>query len=299
MSHKNLLQLLGLTLVMVLLVGCGNSLATIEPTSTPTLISPTHTLEPPTATLTPLPPTDTPTLEPPTTPSTPTPLNETLEQSNEVTFKTPEEAITYYFEGVAQADTDKILQAFAVSEMSEEFRFELQTERMGGAFVPLVSLSPADYRLYVETNKILLSAQILNRVKIFAYSLLSDEETDEGKTLILDAERMKNFVQDVNPERLAELEVQKIGPPNKEIMETPQYQEGAASFAATYGADESTERVALFSFEGSTYYLGFRLLRYGENWKISEQLSPLADTNVTGAPQETTVEAFSAMIGRD
>jgi len=63
-----------------------------------------------------------------------------------------------------------------------------------------------------------------------------------------------------------------------------------------YGADESTERVALFSFEGQDHYVGFMLLRYGDNWKISRQDSPLAGTNALGVPQKTTPAEFKKLI---
>jgi hypothetical protein len=283
MRLLNLLQLFSLTLVIVFLAGCGNSLVPVEPTAT-------STPEPSTATPTPVPPTNTPTSLPPT----PTP-----DQVHEMVFKTPEEAIIHYFEGMAQADTDKIFQTCAINEMSEKFRFDLYTERVR-ALMPILSLSPTDYPLYVETNKIQRSAQIFNRVKIFAFSLLSSEEVGEGKTIIIeDAERINNFMQDVDPRRLAQLEVEKIGLPDEALMNSDRYLKNAAALASIYGADESTERVALFSFEQNYYYLGFTLLRYGENWKISDQFSPLAGTNNSGAPEKTTVEEFEGMINGD
>jgi hypothetical protein len=216
--------------------------------------------------------------------------------ASDVVFKTPEETITHYFEGVAQADARKILQACAINEMGEKFRFDLYTERMG-VLLPTQSLSPTDYALYVENNKVQLSAQIFNRVRIFAYSLLSSEEVAEGMTIVIDAERTNNFMKDVDPQRLARLEVKKIGLPDKTLMNNARYLENATKIASIYGADESTERVALFLFEQNHYYLGFTLLRYGEDWKISSQVSPLANTNGLGAPQKTTVEEFESMIG--
>ena len=41
------------------------------------------------------------------------------DQASNVVFKTPEEAITSYLEGVAQSDFHKISQACAINEMSE------------------------------------------------------------------------------------------------------------------------------------------------------------------------------------
>jgi hypothetical protein len=213
-------------------------------------------------------------------------------------FETPEQAITHYFEGLAEADAEKILQACAIDEMSEKFRFDLYTERLR-ALLPTQSLAPADYPFYVETNKMQLTAQTFGRVKIFAYSLLSSEEVDTGMTIVIDTERTNNFMRDVDPEKLAQVKIQKIALPDEALMNEDRYQKNAATIASIYGADESTERVALFSFRSSYYYVGFTLLRYGEGWKISNQSSPIAGTNAIGAPEKTTKQEFESMINGD
>jgi hypothetical protein len=216
-------------------------------------------------------------------------------------FKTPEDAITHYFAGVAQSDVQKIKQAFAIDEMSEKFKFDQYAARLR-AFLPTLSQSPAEYPLYVEANKLQLSSQIFNRVKMFAYSLLSNEDVAEGATVVLGADastRMQQFIEDVDPKRLAQLELKKIGLPDKQLMSNARYLENAAKLAGVYGADEATERVALFSFEGNDYYLGFSLLRYGDNWKISSQVSPLSGASALGTPQPITVEEFEKMINSD
>jgi PBP1b-binding outer membrane lipoprotein LpoB len=213
-------------------------------------------------------------------------------------FKTPEDAITHYFQGLAQSDFNKISQACAINEMSEKFKFDLYTERLG-YLIPFQAQAPAEYPLYVEINKTQLSSQIFSRVRIFAYSLLSDEKVAEGKVVQIDAERTAAFMKDVDPKRLSGLELKKIGLPNKSLMSNAKYLENADKMARAYGADESTERVALFSFGGNDYYVGFTLLRYGDNWKIRDQTSPLANTNALGAPEKTTAEGFERMINGD
>jgi hypothetical protein len=128
---------------------------------------------------------------------------------------------------------------------------------------------------------------------------LSSEEVDEGKTIMMDAERTNSFMKDVDPKRLSSLEIKKIGLPNETLMNSAKYLENADKLARIYGADESTERVALFSFEQNNYYLGFTLLRYGDNWKISSQTSPMSNANALGAPEKTTVEEFERLINGD
>ena len=223
------------------------------------------------------------------------------EQAGSLVFKTPEESITSYLEGVAQGDIQKILQACAINEMSEKFKFDLYTERMGGSFLPAQSLSPTGASFYVEMNKMQLTAQIINQVKIFTYDLLSREKLNDGSLVTkMDAEGINNFMKDVDPKRLSSLAIKKIGLPDKTRMTGAKYLENAVKSALVYGADDSTERVALFSFEQNYFYLGFTLLRYGENWKINSPTSMLADIKYgTGVLQKTTVDEFESMINGD
>ena len=217
-----------------------------------------------------------------------------LDQASEVAFKTPEEAITYYLDGIAQNDIRKILQASAVNEMGGKFKFDLYVERLG-AINPRDDLSPTEYPFYSEINKMNISSEILNQVKNLSYSLLSSEKMD-GSTFPADAERANRFIKEVDPQRLSRLEIKKISLPDKTVMNDARYLEIAAKDARSYGADELTERLVLFSFEQNYYYLGFTLLRYGANWKISSQVSPIGDTNPLGMAKKTTEEGFESVI---
>ncbi len=220
-------------------------------------------------------------------------LTDSREQLADVSLKTPEEAVTHYLGGVAQNDVRKILQASAINEMGGNFKFALYAERL--RVINPTYLSPAEYPLYAEINKAQLSSQILNQVKNLSYSLLSGEKM-EGGIIQADAERVSRFIKDVDPQRLSKLEIKKIDLPNKKVMAEAGYLENAARVAKGYGADESTERVVLFSFEQNYYYLGFTLLRYGTNWKIANQVSQLAGTSVLGAAQGITEAEFERII---
>jgi hypothetical protein len=63
-----------------------------------------------------------------------------------------------------------------------------------------------------------------------------------------------------------------------------------------YGAGEFTERLALVEFEGTDYVVGFSLLRYGDDWRVLDQSSPLAGLSPLGIPERSTKEGFQSMI---
>lgn len=225
------------------------------------------------------------------------PIATAQDQSSDVSFKTPEEAVTFYMQAVAQGDVSKIMQACAIDEMSENFRFDLYTDRIK-ALMPQ-SPAPSDYPFYAEMNKAQFSWQILFQAKNLAYGFLTPQQEllDGRPVLNMDSEATASFMNEVNPERLAQLEVAKIGLPHPEIAHTERSQEYWNIHAQIYGADELTERVVLLRFEGDYYYVGFALLRYGENWKISNAASAMGSTNALGAPQRTTEAEFEQLIG--
>ena len=225
------------------------------------------------------------------------PIATAQDQTSDVSFKTPEEAITFYIQGVAQGDVPKLMQACAIDEMSERFRFDLYVNRLQ-ALTPQAP-APSDYPFYAEMNKAQFSWQILFQARNLAYGLLTTEEgVLEGRTVIYkDPEETTRFMNEVDPERLAQLQVTQIGVPYPELASSERNLENWDRQAQIYGADELTEWVALLLFEGDYYYVGFTLLRYGDNWKISSANSALGYTNALGTPQKTTEEEFQELVG--
>lgn len=211
-----------------------------------------------------------------------------------IVFTTPEEAITHYLSGVVAGDVEQILAACAIDEMATNFHFDRYTARVG-VLPPTQALAPADYPLYIEMNKAQLTAQLLGRVKILTYSLLAEEPVMDAAPIRVDEARTAQFISAVDPQRLATLTVEQIALPNATVMASELYQENTMRAALVYDADAWTERVALIGFEGEYYLLGFTLVRYGEGWKISEAVSPLADTNPLGAAEPITIAQFETM----
>ncbi|MEO8393813.1 MAG: hypothetical protein ABI700_12550 [Chloroflexota bacterium] len=217
------------------------------------------------------------------------------DQSGDVVFKTPEDAITLYMQGIAESDIDKILQACAINEMSENFKLDLSIARIG-VLDPYQSQAPSDYAFYAEMNKAQQSARILSQVRLFTFSLLSSEDIASGTIIRMDEARTAQFIKDVDPARLAQIEVKKIGIPFPRIIESANYVENTTKLAQVYGADEYSERVVLFQFEGNDYGAGFTLLRYGENWKIMSASSPVANLVPSGATGKITEADFEKML---
>lgn len=213
-------------------------------------------------------------------------------------FLTPEDAIREYLAGVANADVSRILQASAIDEMSDGFRFAAAADRLQ-ALVLTSSLAPAEYPFYADINRARSSDRILSQVTMLAYSLLSSEEIDGSVIVPVDTARAESFVREVDPSRLAGLTVEDIRFSNAQLEHKATYLANAATQASIYGADELTERSVLFSLDGNLYDIGFTLLRYGDGWKVLDQVAALAGTSSLGTARPTTADEFDRLTSGD
>jgi hypothetical protein len=204
---------------------------------------------------------------------------------------TPEDAVRAYLAGVVHADANAILEASAIEEMATGFRFDLLTERLN-AMLPTTTLAPANYPFYADVNRATQSSLLLGQARNLMYSLLSFETIDGSVIAPVEAARAATFVEQVDPARLANLEVLDIRPADPYFAEKPVYLENTAKQAAVYGADEQTERVALVSLDGATYAVGFTLMRFDDSWKVSSQVSNLAGTTSLGTALPMSVAEF-------
>lgn len=213
-------------------------------------------------------------------------------------FKTPEQAITTYLDGIAHSDLDKVLSACALDELSKGFKFDLYTQNLGGAQLPL-TLAPTAGPFYVEMNRYQVTSQICVQVKCLTYGLLtlsSDEADNLGTFMLMDANRISSFTKDLDLNRLTGLKVVQTGSPSIGGADTAKAQGIMTRNAAALGADEETERAVLLSFEGNDYSVGFTLLRYGDGWKVYQQRSSLLNTDPYGLPHKTTVQDFQSLL---
>jgi len=217
-------------------------------------------------------------------------------QDQPITFKAPEDAVTYYLQALIQGDLEKMLHACALDEMSTHFKFDAEIDRLK-AFAPVQSMAPADYPMFAQINKAQITSQLLSQVKIFTYSLLSSQDFSMGNIFTkYDAAKAATFAAGVDPKQLAEIVVKKIATPNEKLMKNDKMVATMTANAQIYGADEATERMALIAFKGKFYIAGFTLLRYGDSWKIQSAYSVFAGTTPVGAASKTTEAEFEKVI---
>ncbi len=208
-------------------------------------------------------------------------------------FATPEAALQHFAQSIAKNDVTAALQAFAINQQAEKFNFTAMSERLG-AVQPLQTLSPAEYPMYVELNRLALISRYAQQLKSFVYSFYASEPLDETTRIQDEPERISAFTESVNPEQLANLNINtviRIMATSEKLLEIGQQQ------AKPVGADEVTELVVLYELDGGYYLGGARLLRYGESWTLDGLSSAFAGMSALGTVTKTTREEFETLLG--
>ncbi|MDR3487711.1 MAG: hypothetical protein P4M05_22775 [Bradyrhizobium sp.] len=215
--------------------------------------------------------------------------------ATDANLKTPEGAVAAYVDGVARQDFKAIVAVTPVDNMSKGFDFVFSVSRLG-ALSPTAPV-PSSHPLFVEINKATFMAQIGQQVRILTYGLMTTSKILDGKYDVMDADGAAEFARVVRADRLAGLSLVKVGIPDPAALNNERNQANATKLAKTYGADASTQRLALLSFEGLQFVVGFTLLRYGDDWTVMSQTSSVAaGTDSLGVPRRVTLEAFEEML---
>ena len=203
---------------------------------------------------------------------------------------TPEGAVAAYIDGVARQDLDAIIAVTSIDKMTGGFDFVGYVDRLG-ALVPTIP-APATSPFFRQINRADAVAQIARQVRFLTYGLMTTSEILEGKTVLMKAAEATDFATVVRADRLAGLQLVKVAIPFPKLMNGERYQKSSVKTSKVYGADASTERVALLSFEGLYFATGFTLLRYGQEWTVMSQSSPIAGMSSLGTPVRVTPEEF-------
>jgi len=185
----------------------------------------------------------------------------------------------------AAADLDAMLAASAAEIAAEKLDFVAYVERLG-AYNPLVMPAPANDAFLVELNRTRLAQQLAGQIVAATDSLLAYEAMEgmAGTMIRADGAWAEGVLPLLDSTRLAGINLTEVVIANEEMMAQERYLEVAAQQAAVWGGDEWTERLAYFTFEGGEYLLGFTLIRYGEEWFVQSQSSPMGGTSVMGVP---------------
>ena len=210
-------------------------------------------------------------------------------------FSTPEDAVSHFCQALAANDFEMALEACAVREQAEDFNFPGYVDRMKMHML-FANPAPSTSGLYRDLNEAALLGNFANQIKTLSYSFFVTKGLDGIPVTPADRAYAEAFEEAVDPKKLAGLKLLRVDPPVKSILESAKNVENFGKMARLYGAEEMTERIALYELEGRTFMGGFGLYRYASGWKICRLNSILAGLSATGAAVETTAQQYAGML---
>ena len=201
-------------------------------------------------------------------------------------FDTPEAAIDHYVKSIAAADVDAAMKSLAVDDIAARYDFPAVLRWLPLA-QPATLYAPTNHEAYVRLNKMRLAGELSNGTKQIIYSLLGIELEAPARHAT-DADIAAFMTAD--PSRLRALKVVRIDQPGKAVVNTPEMIAVHKRHASFHGADEQTERLALYQLGDQHYWSGFQLLRYGKRWVISQLFSAFVAGSGPGVGKTTPAE---------
>ena len=207
-------------------------------------------------------------------------------RSGKKSFETPEAAIEHYAKSIAAADVDAAMQALAVDDIAARYDFPA-VARWVPVGQPATLYAPTNHDVYVRLNKMRLAGELSNATRMIMYSLLGIEIEAPARHAT-DADIAAFMTAD--PARLKALKVVRIDQPGKAVVNTPEMVAMHKRHAAFHGADDQTERIALYQLGDQHYWGGFQLLRYGQRWVISQLFSAFVAGSGPGVGKTTPAE---------
>jgi hypothetical protein len=212
-------------------------------------------------------------------------LAQAADAGSGLSFSTPEAAVEHFVKNIAADDVDAAMQAFAVKELAARAHVAAKARVKSG--LPRTGpLRLPKSRIYDRILEINLRAEFAGETRRFVYALLLDNGMDDQMTEASDA-NLDRFVRAANPARLRGLKIVRIDQPVPSVTRTAKAIEQAKVHASWDGADDSTERIALFELGGKHYRGGFTLLRYGKTWRV-RRLSSVYAGGDHGRPVRAT-----------
>jgi hypothetical protein len=136
-----------------------------------------------------------------------------------------------------------------------------------------------------------------NQVKMFVYSLLTSCSLSSDPVYDLTDQELTDLINSLDPANIAGLKTVSIDIPEPDVIGSEKNVENFTKTASLKGAEELTERIALFEFEGKYYLGGFQLMRYDTGWKITGLYSNLAGTSALGTVSLTSPDEYANIAG--
>lgn len=216
-------------------------------------------------------------------------------------YRTQEDAIKGFFEGMANKDLVKSLQAWDVDEQAnmDVAAFYKNLNAIPGNALFL----PGSSEFNKNVNYVSILGRTVNAIDAFLWSLVSDKTgyTFKGSMPLGDNpdDQIKTIFGALGFDNLSSLKIIATGNTASyvDLVKSDRYLKNKKNALALYKASDDTEMLVLFGYSGKTYFVGLSLYEYGDSWKIHSLVAPIQNTELNLANPISSDE-FNEAIGR-
>jgi hypothetical protein len=195
-------------------------------------------------------------------------------------YATPEDAVSAYMEALQQADLQATASAFAIETYAANYDFtgylELIRAYSPTAPIKLPASDPFNVALNIESR----SAQVVGGI-LYQYLRLCCPDLDPVQVQALpDDAAVAHFVDDLstnaNSEVLTSIDsftfvpLEEVSADTYELYTSDRNEDNIGAREAVLGADELTDLAVRFRSRDGDVYALFSVVRYGDQWWLSE-----------------------------
>ena len=197
-------------------------------------------------------------------------------------FDTPEEALTAYLEGLRDSDLDRMLSAFAIEVMAENYDFAAMLERLQVYSPSLTFRMPNANDLALAMNVEARRSEVVHSIIMQQLSLTEDFMDDDfvemfhfSMVRLGGPDDVARFVNQLSsalnalPFQTIEI-IRFIAPEDFDDRYLSEHnQEILSRQANMHGADSWESRVVKFMMDGREYILFADVVQYGDRWYLA------------------------------
>lgn len=194
-------------------------------------------------------------------------------------FSSPEAAVTYLADRVAEGDLGGAFEAFAVESAAAGYSFEAEADRLG--VITPMSWLPDDSPGYQALNTELRRGEVANQLRELVRSVAAPDMELEFTIDLRGTTTASEVAAALATDRLAGFRVVRV-----DVLE-PTMRPGADPdrnpfelTAQAFGADELVEVAVLYETRGGLVVGGAQVVRYGGDWYLRTLSSALIGTSL-------------------
>ena len=206
------------------------------------------------------------------------------EISTEPGFDSPEDAVRNYLYGLQKMDLDQMLDSFGFETQAAHIHFDKTLERTGAYVHTSIPAFPDGTAFFDSINAELAKQNIVRQIGLSVLSYLYPEtdvlnpirigeksETfktpDDFISTVFDTSRLEQLATLDNIEIYEPQALISLGILNQRYLEE-RIQNNIETQRQIYGADELSDRIAVFTIGGEHYAFAPSVARFGNRWYV-------------------------------